>query len=286
MTNLLEKNILILDGATGTELRRAGMPIGVCTEQWVLENPNALISLQRAYADAGSDIVYAPTFGLNRISLRSHGVGDADIRDWALKLVGFSREAVGGRCLIGGDIAPTGALPIPDGDITREDLIGVFAEQAEALENAGVDFFAVETQMSVYEAEAAVSAVQSVSRKPILISFTVTDIGRTICGDRLTDALEVFQAMGVVGFGINCCGDLNLLMELLAELQPGASIPLIAKPNAGRPKPMPGGDGYDMTPDELVAYVPRFTAAGARYIGGCCGTDPTHIKAIANNLRS
>lgn len=280
----LNKEFIILDGATGTELRRLGMPLGVCTEQWVMDNPEPLINLQRAYADAGSDAVYAPTFGLNRISLSAHGIGQADLRSWARELVDFSRKAVGGRCLIGGDIAPTGAMPPPVGELSYDELLAVFAEQASALENAGVDFYAVETQMSVYEARIIVEAVRSVSSKPVLVSFSVTDTGRSIYGDSLADAFEVFRSTGAAGFGINCCGDLTLLLNLLAGLPSDADLSLIAKPNAGLPTPSPLGDVYSMSPAELAASVPRFAAAGARYIGGCCGTNAAHIEAIRQSL--
>jgi len=274
---------LILDGATGTQLQKLGMPPGCCTERWVLENPEAIISIQRAYVEAGSDAVLAPTFGANRALLGKYGLGD-QVREYCLRLVELSRKAVSGGALVGGDMAPTGLMPEPYGTSSLEEIEDVFREQAAALEGAGVDFYALETQMYLDEARAAVAAIKSVSNKPILVSFPCTPAGKSLWGEDLAGVMECLQDMGIDAFGVNCCGDLDLLTDLLGELKSRARLPLIAKPNAGTPEMIGGRAVYHMSPEDLAAYVPKLVSSGASILGGCCGTHEGHIAAIRQAL--
>lgn len=281
---MFDKFPFILDGATGTELQKLGMPAGTCSEKWVLENPEALKTIQRAYIDAGSDAVYAATFGANRHSLRAHGVTDS-VPDVCRRLVDISREAAAGRALVIGDMAPTGLQLFPVGSITFDGLADIYAEQASALHNAGVDFFGIETQMSLGEARAAVTAVRSVSDRPVIASFSCGPGGMTLFGGDLCSALVSLQELGVSAFGINCCGDLDIIIAQLARMRRYSAIPLISKPNAGIPDI--SGDGsivYHMTPQELAGSVPLMAANGARLFGGCCGTTSEHIAAIKQAL--
>lgn len=281
--NDIKTKPLILDGATGTQLQKLGMPRGVSTEQWALDNPGAVIKLQRAYMDAGSDAVYAPTFGANRVGFKTHGI-TVSVRDGIRQLVNLSREATRGELLVGGDMAPVG-LPMPPMDgADFEELVDVLTEQAAALEEAGVDFFGVETQMTLREARASVIAARSVSDKPVFVSFTCDKNGSGIFGGDMAAALVTLQDMGVSAFGINCCGDLELLERLLFRLKRCSNLPLIVKPNAGIPKLEGSLAVYDMPPDALAAHIPAFLDAGARLIGGCCGTDERHIAAIREAL--
>jgi len=172
------------------------------------------------------------------------------------------------------------------GPATFDDLVGVFTEQAAALSEAGVDFFAVETQMSLAECRAAVAAARSVSDKPIIASFTCGNSGRTLYGEDLSAALVCLQDMGVSAFGINCCGDLNLIARLLAKMKPYTNVPLIAKPNAGEPVSSNGRLVYRMSAAKMSAYIPRFVANGARLLGGCCGTDENYIAAVRETLNA
>ncbi len=276
---------LLLDGATGTELQKRGMPAGSCTEKWVLEHPEALVELQRAYVAAGSQIVYAPTFGANRENLEKYGVSGDLIPEYCQKLVALSREAVSGTdVLVAGDIAPCGMIPEPYGDSTEEEIEQVFFEQAQALEAAGVDLYAVETQMNLIETLCALRAVKRASEKPVLVTFTCTASGRTLWGDDMTDALEECSALGIDAFGINCVGDLELLTTLLRELRQATSLPLIAKPNAGDPQMVNGKAVYAMTPEQLARQAKVFLEAGASILGGCCGTTPEHIAALKQAL--
>lgn len=278
MSDLFTTKLHILDSATGTRLQARGMPANACTPDWVLRNPGAFIAIRRDDIAAGSDMIYAPTFGATAVDLKKHGIRES-VRDMNLRLVALAREAADG-CLVGGDIAPTGLPVFPAGMTSFDTLVDIFAEQAAAQEEAGVDFFAVETQMSLAECRAAVTAVRRVSEKPILCSFSVTDAGRTLFGEDLIAAMIALQDMGIEAFGINCCGNMGLISRLLAKLHRHASVPLLAKPNAGTPALKGSTLHYSLTPAKMAAYIPRFVTAGARLLGGCCGTEPEYIAAI------
>ena len=262
---------LLLDGATGTELYRLGMPRGACTEQWVLDHPQALLELQRAYVDAGSGVLLAPTFGANRVGLERHGLGGR-VGEYNRRLVELSRQASGGRALVAGDLAPVGLAIVPFGESRFEDLVAVYTEQAAALERAGVDLFFVETMTTMAEARAAVRACKSGSDKPVWVCFTCDDEGRTPAGTDVLAAMIVMQGMGAAAFGLNCA-DPVVTARQLERLGPYAGLPLIAKPAAGLP-------GACCTPEELAGLVPAYARAGARIFGGCCGTGAQHIAAV------
>jgi len=280
---LFDRLPLILDGATGTELQKRGYTPDRCYEQWILENPDKLVDLQQAYVRAGSNIIYAPTFGANRIVLGKYGLGDW-VREFNLRLVELSQKAASGMALVAGDIAPAGEPLEPYGEMSKDRLFEIYSEQVSALEEAGVDLFAVETQMSGEEAEIAVSAIRSLSDKPVFLSFTCNAAGRSLYGEKFTDLLEDAQELGVSAFGINCCGDFELLGRLVRELSAAARIPLIAKPNAGIPKIVEGKPFYALTPEEFSSKMLELKDLGASVLGGCCGTNAQHIAAMVRNL--
>ncbi len=280
---MFKKTPVIMDGATGTELQRLGMPAGACTEKWVLDNPDKMLLLQKAYVAAGSRLIYAPTFGANEINLAKHGVGD-DMKVLCRDLVAISREAADGLAMVIGDISSTGELVEPYGDMEEDELFGIFARQAEAIEAAGVDLFGVETQMYLDEARIAVKAVKSVSKKPVIVSFTCGPTGKTLWGEDLCDVCAELEGEGIAAFGVNCCGDLDLLCDLLERLHESTGLPLIAKPNAGVPVIKDGRSVYDFPCERMGEYALKFYEKGARLIGGCCGTTPLHIQAVKQAL--
>ena len=275
---------LIMDGATGTELQRLGMPAGSCTEKWVLENPDKMLFLQRAYVAAGSNLIYAPTFGASEVNLAKHGIKD-DMKAMCRDLVALSREAADGKAMVIGDISSTGELIEPYGDMEEDDLLRIFIHQAEAIELAGVDLFGVETQMYLDEARLAVKAVKEVSKKPIIVSFSCGPTGKTLFGEDVCDVCSELEEEGISAFGINCCGDLDVLCSVLERLKATTSLPLIAKPNAGVPVVKNGVSVYDFPTRRMGEYAVKFYERGARLIGGCCGTTPEHIAAIAEAIR-
>ena len=270
---------VLMDGATGTELYRRGMPNGVCTEQWVLEHPQALLEIQRAYVEAGSQVLIAPTFGANRVSLARHGAQDR-VEEYNRRLVELTRTAADGRVLVAGDLAPTGLLLAPFGASSFEELVDVYAQQARALAAAGVDLFLIETTMTVPEARAAVLACKSVSDKPVWVTFTCDENGRTLSGSDVLAALIILQGMGAAAFGLNCSTGPEAMLEQLERLTPYATVPLIAKPNAGLPQVTDGRAVYHCPPEDFAACVPDMAKAGVRIFGGCCGTTPAHIAAL------
>lgn len=276
---------LLLDGATGTELQKCGMPLNACGGLWVLEHPEALMEIQRAYARAGSQAVFAPTFDCNRPTLDKHRL-DMPVDVMCEKLVALSRQAVGPDVLVGGDLFPCGLQMEPFGPASFEDIVAVFREQAQALEQAGVDFFCVETQINLAEARAIVTAVKQSSDKPVFVSFSCGSTGRSLWGDDLAEAAAELESMGVAAYGINCCGDLELLTRLVADIRPACSLPILVKPNAGLPVMKDGRAVYHMTPELLASHIPALRAAGASIFGGCCGTHAGHISAIRAALNA
>ncbi len=270
---------LLLDGATGTQLQKRGMPRGACTESWVLQHPEALLEIQRAYVRAGSQVLLAPTFGANRASLGRFGL-EEHTEDYNRRLVALTRQAADGRALVAADLAPTGLSIPPWGETEFEVLVDVYAQQAAACQQAGVDLFVAETMVNMAQARAAVLGIRSVSQRPIWVTFTCDQDGRTPGGSDVLAAMIIMQGMGVSAFGLNCC-DPDTALEQLERLAPYAAVPLIAKPNAGLPGP--AGE-YPYSPQDFAGLVPALAGAGAGIFGGCCGTGPDHIAALARAL--
>ncbi len=279
--NLCKRGIVCLDGATGTELAKAGLPTGVSPEGWIRENPAAITRLQQSYAAAGSNIVYAPTFGGNRLKLKEYGLDD-QLVELNTALVNISRKAVGDKILVFGDIAPTGQFVEPIGNLPFEEAVAIFREQATVLLEAGVDGFAVETMMDLQEARAALIAIREIAPDiPVMVTMTFDESGRTLAGNPPVAALIALQALGADAFGCNCSTGPEAMAEHLAALKPYAKIPLLAKPNAGLPQLRQGKTVFDMDAAAFAAAMPKLVAAGASIVGGCCGTTPDHIAAMA-----
>ena len=274
---------LLLDGATGTMLQKAGMPAGACSETWCMENPQAVTDLQSAYRAAGSDAVLAPTFTANRVNLTQHGVG-MPVEDVNRTLAALSRAAVGAEGLVGADMSCTGRLLEPFGDSGFEELYETYLEQAKALEQADTDFFFMETATNLAEVRAAVLACKAVSDKPVFVSMTTNPGGRTFTGTDVAAALVTVQAMGADAYGLNCSVGPELVLEQVQRMTQYAEIPLIAKPNAGLPETVDGQTVYSCAPEELAAFVPALAQAGVGIFGGCCGTTPAHIAALKQAL--
>ena len=269
----------VLDGATGTELQKRGYAGGGCAEAWLLEHPEAILDVQRRYVEAGSDIIYTPTFGANRVKLEANGIFNR-VEEFNLRLAALSKEAAAGRALVAGDIAPTGLFLAPLGTAGFEELVEIYAEQAAALEKAGVDLFVIETMMTLPEARAALLAVRSVSKKPVIVSFTCDENGRTLTGTDAIAALTVLQGMGADAFGLNCSVGPREILAQIERIRPFAEIPLLAKPNAGLPQVAEGRTVYNCPPEEFAECARDFAANGVAFFGGCCGTDEGHVAAL------
>ena len=281
----VSKNIVILDGATGTNLMKAGMPVGVCPEEWVMEHPQVIIDLQRAYVEEGTNIVYASTFTGNRIKLAEYGLEDR-IVEINTKLVGLSKQAVDGRALVAGDMTMTGQQLFPLGELMFEELVDVYKEQARILDEAGVDLFIVETMMSLQECRAAVLAIKEVSDLPIMVTLTYNEDGRTLFGTPPETAVVVLQSLGVDAIGVNCSTGPAEMVSLVEKMAEYSTVPLIAKPNAGLPELEDGNTVYKMTPELFADAMTGLVKAGASIVGGCCGTTPEHIRVLTDTVKN
>ncbi len=284
---LLKQKIMVLDGATGTNLQKAGMPTGTCPEQWILDHPQVLIDLQTDYINAGTNIVYAPTFSGNRIKLEEYGLQD-QLEEMNCKLVSLSKEAVaktGYRAYVAGNLTMTGRQLYPIGKLMLEDLIDVYKEQIRCLVKADVDLLVVETMMSLAEARAALIAAKETCDLPVIISMTYGEDGRTLYGTDPKTAVVVLQSLGADAIGINCSTGPEEMIPLVEQMREYANVPILAKPNAGMPELVEGQTVYAMTPDEFAEYGRRLVEAGAGIIGGCCGTTKDHITALAQTVR-
>jgi 5-methyltetrahydrofolate--homocysteine methyltransferase len=272
---------LLLDGATGTNLMRTGMPSGTCAEEWMIENPQAVTELQKAYAQAGSGAVMSPTFETNRYKLSRFGQG-CKVKEFNRQLVAISRAAVGSGVLVAGDISPTGLFTEPFGDTTFDELTDIYREQAFALLDAGADYIAIETMISLTEARAALLAAKETGL-PVTVTLTVEKKGRTLSGGNIAASLVTLAAMGADAVGVNCSTGPDIVLAALRAASPYINLPLIAKPNAGLPKYGQAGV-YDITPEKFAAYLPEFLELGVGLIGGCCGTTPEHIRLLKEAL--
>ena len=280
---------LILDGATGTELTKRGMPQGACTERFVLDHPDVIIGLQQEYIAAGSDAVLAPTFGANRPTLERHGYQADDVEQTCRDLFAITKAHAVGK-LVAGDMSPTGFLMQPFGDTAPEVVYESYREQAATLLDCGVDFFFIETMITAAEARLAVRAVRDLSKDiPVFVSMTVNENGRTMYGDALDAVLMTLVPYNIQGFGCNCSIGPDVIARALKPAAPIAKrygIPLIAKPNAGMPVIDESGTHFPLTPEDMAAAVDGFVGMGVGIFGGCCGTTPAHIAAIAKAARA
>ncbi len=276
---LISEKLVILDGATGTELVKRGMPSGVSPELWCLENPHAVLDLQRAYIDAGSDIVYSPTFGGTRFKLANFGLAER-LGEINRGLAEISKKAAGDKFVFG-DLAPTGLFIEPFGDISFDDAVQVYGEQAKWLLEGGVDGFVIETMMDIQEARAALIAVRELCELPVMVSMTYEADRRTLNGTDPITALVTLQALGADVVGCNCSTGPDDMIEVISMMKEYATVPLLAKPNAGMPKLIDGKTLFDMEAEKFGSFVSRFIEAGVNVLGGCCGTTPEHIAALA-----
>ena len=279
---LVEKGPLILDGATGSNLRLLGMPVGVCTEKWVNEHPEVIQKLQKAYAEAGSMVVYAPTFTANRISLKNLGLED-EVKCLNLENVKISKEAVEGKALVAGNISTTSQPLEPVGSMTYDTLLEVYKEQISYLVEAGVDYLAAETLLSLEEAMVICDAAAEICDLPLTISFTCEGDGRLYFGGDVVDAALVLEEMGVDAVGVNCAVGPNQLTAIVKRLKENLKIPVLVKPNAGIPQIDALGQAhYNMDEEEFAKCMLELKNAGADILGGCCGTTPQYIEKMCH----
>lgn len=270
----------LLDGATGSNLIRAGMPRGVCSEKWALENPEALLKLQRDYVAAGSEILYVPSFSANRISLARHGL-QAEVGTINRGLAALSLRAAEGKALVAGDLTTTGIPLDPCDDAAYKALFDAYREQAQALLEGGVELFAVETMMGVAECMAAVEAIRAVSDLPVIVTLSLQADGKCYFDGSGAEAAEAMQALGADAVGVNCSVGPDQLASVIRTMHGACTLPIAAKPNAGMPSISENGEAvYPMGAEDFARHMKTLAREGAVLLGGCCGTSPEYIAAL------
>jgi methionine synthase I (cobalamin-dependent) len=278
--------ILIADGATATNYQQLGMAIGVAPEEWTVDQPEKVLGLHRAFIEAGSDIVLTNTFGATSLRL-----GESRCAGRALDLnraaAALAREAASTSpgVLVAGSMGPTGMLMEPLGELTPAHAVDAYAEQAGALTEGGVDLLLLETFFALDEALAAIEGVRRASVLPLVVSFSFDRGTRTMMGLSPTQVIESIGPLGVAAIGANCGRSLQDMERVLHEFAAlNAGIPLWIKPNAGLPRMVGDVARYDTAPAEMAEFARRFIDAGAQVVGGCCGSSPEHVRAIAASL--
>ena len=275
----LTEEVLLLDGGLGSELIAQGLPLGQAPEGWVTEHPDRVREVYRRYVEAGSDIIHTVTFGGTPLKLQAAGLGGrcAEIN---VRAVALAKEAAGDRALVAGDVGPTGELFPPMGTATEEQLSESFAAQAEALVAAGVDLISIETMYDLREAVLAVRAARAAGA-PVFASMTFDVKKRgffTIVGDRVGPSLAALEEAGALAAGLNCSVTASQMLPMVQEAREAGARAIIAQPNAGQPRATADGVVYDADPETFARELVALVEAGARVVGGCCGTDPDFIR--------
>ncbi len=285
-SELTRQGVVLLDGATGSWLLRHGMPRGVCTEQWVLDHPQVLQQLQRGYLEAGTQLLLAPTFSANRYSLGRHGLADRTV-EMNKRLMALSLEVADGRVPVAGEMTTTGEPMEPKGSMSQQELFDIYCEQARALAEAGADLIVIETMLAVDETVTALEAAQSICSLPVVCSLTVQTDGTAYFGGNCFDALETLQTLGAAAVGLNCSYGPEQMLPLISRMARRAHVPLMAKPNAGMPTLTPDGVAvYPMDAESFARETVKLAEAGAKLVGGCCGTTPEHIAALYFHIQN
>jgi methionine synthase I (cobalamin-dependent) len=275
---------LVADGATGTMLQGMGLASGQAPEAWLLDRPDGIRALHRAYIEAGSDVVLTCSFGGTHYRLLRHGLADrvTEVNRLAAEL---AREEAGDGVFVAGDMGPTGQLLGFHNQATPEQIAEAYAQQAAGLAEGGADFLLIETMSDLGEARASITGARRVTDLPIFCTFSFDTHGRTMMGVKPDQAAQAIGPL-VQGIGANCGHDpaeYEGLIQAMRRVQPEAI--LWAKPNAGLPRLVDDKTVYDATPDYMAAVAMRLRQAGAQVIGGCCGTTPAHVAAIAASLK-
>lgn len=274
---------LLLDGATGSNLLLAGMPKGCCTEKWVLENPDAIISLQRGYFQSGSQIIYAPTFQAQPVALEKVGLAEQTEKINA-SLVALTREAAPG-CLVAGDIATLAAHLESWNPDCFDTMVENYRRQIRGLIDGGADLLVGETLLYAQEAEAILTAAELECAGAVMLSFTMQSDGSLFSGADAGKVLHELESAGADAVGFNCVAADMMTPHLVSKLRRYTSLPLICKPNAGNPVINKDGIAeYDLSADAFAEIMKQCAGNGARLLGGCCGTDPSFIAALERAL--
>jgi len=291
MNRFLERlnngDILVADGATGTNLQKMGLQGKFVPEDLVLDQPDILLKLETSFVEAGSDIILTCTFGGTSLRMKESKYADR-VSEVNMRAVELARKAASARkdVLVAGSIGPTGVLMKPYGPLLPEEAKAAFAAQAKALAEGGVDLLVIETMFAFDEATAAFEGARSVTDLPIVVSFSYDRGVRTMMGVKPADVIKKYKEMGAVAVGANCGTTLENMEKIVQEYaatEPG--FPIWAKPNAGLPRMEGTTAVYDVTPEQMGESALKNIASGARIVGGCCGSSPEHVAGIAKVVK-
>jgi 5-methyltetrahydrofolate--homocysteine methyltransferase len=277
---------ILLDGAMGTQLALSGLEMG---GQSNISHPDAVLAVHRHYVESGASLLITNTLTMNRVNIESHSIG-VDVREVNLAGVRLARCAAGVGRYVLGDMSSTGKMLKPHGNLPEESAYAAFEEQASILAEGGVDGFIVETMFDLREALCALGACKKVGDLPVIVSMTFNTLkngGRTVMGDSARDCATALTDAGASAVGANC-GSLDPLemAQVVSWMKEKTGLPLAAQPNAGRPRLVEGATVFDMSPADFASGACACIRAGARLVGGCCGTSPAHIKALHSAIRN
>ncbi len=279
--------VLVTDGATGTNLQSVGLASGMHTEDWIYDFPEKILDLERAFVSAGSDIILTCTFGGTRLRMKNAKYG-SEVVALNNRAAEIARQAASSRpdVMVGGSMGPLGQLLKPFGPITFDEAKAAFAEQAGALAEGGVDLLLIETHFAIEEADAAFDGARSVTDLPIVISFSYDRGSRTMMGVKPAEVIKRYDAKGALMVGANCGTTLENMETIIKEYAATKSgFPLWAKPNAGMPRLNGTQTIYDVTPIQMAEFAVKYVETGAQVVGGCCGSTPDHVAAIVNAVK-
>ena len=279
---------LVADGATGTNLQKSGLKAGVPPEAWVMEQPEKILALEKAFVEAGADIILTCTFGGTRLRLKDSPYAGR-VAEVNRRAVETARQATQAHpdVLVAGSMGPVGGLLKPYGPLTLEEVTAAYLEQAQALTGAGVELLVIETQFSLEEAKAALEAARQAGELPVVVSFSYDRGMRTMMGVKPSQVVQTFQPFGVTAIGANCGTTLENMEAIIKEYSAmAAGLVIWAKPNAGLPALGDDGEAtFNITPEQMGEFANRYIQAGARIVGGCCGSTPVHVAAIAGAVK-
>jgi 5-methyltetrahydrofolate--homocysteine methyltransferase len=292
MNKFLERlnngDILVADGATGTNLQKVGLKAGFVPEDLVLDQPDLLLNLETAFVEAGSDIILTCTFGGTRLRMKDSKYADR-APEINIRAVELARKVASSKpeVLVAGSIGPTGSLMKPYGPLLPDETKSAFAEQAKALAEGGVDLLVIETFFALDEATAAFEGARSVTDLPIVVSFSYDRGVRTMMGVKPADVITKFKGLGAAAVGANCGTTLENMEKIVQEYAAAeAGFPIWAKPNAGLPRMEGTTSVYGVAPEQMGESALRTITRGARIVGGCCGSTPAHVAGIVKAVKS
>jgi methionine synthase I (cobalamin-dependent)/5,10-methylenetetrahydrofolate reductase len=281
----IQEGVVVCDGAMGTMLYGRGVFLNRCFDELNLSNPTRVRGIHDEYVEAGAEVIETNTYGAHRFKLGPHGL-EAQVRKLNAEGARIAREAARGRALVAGSIGPVGKPLEPYGNITFDEAVAAYRDQAEGLVEGGVDLFFIETMPSLDQARAAVTAVQAVSDLPLSVSMTFNEEGTTFYGDKPEDIVRTLESWGAVVVGANCSQGPQPMLETVQRMASVATTAKVsAMPNAGAPALVDGRYVYLCTPEYMASHARRFLAAGVTIVGGCCGTTPAHIRNLVRSVR-